>query len=74
MAFSKLSQFGIDKSDLSLWAGTQEALAFNQEIIAMKEQAFRRLLKDGADKHDDNAATYSAYKKILKLFEEAKNL
>jgi hypothetical protein len=74
MAFSKLGQFGIDKSDLTRWVGTQEALAFNKELIDMKEQAFRRLMKDGAVSHDKNSATYSAYEKILKLFEEAKNL
>lgn len=71
MAFSNLSKFGCDKSDLGRWASSNEAKSFVAEIESLKTKAFNGLLKDGTKNHDKHAECFKAYDSILKLFNEA---
>lgn len=71
MAFNDLGKFHVDASDLELWAKSGCARAFIAEVGIQKDIAFKKLLKDGEKKHSENAESYKAYDKVLRLFESA---
>ena len=61
-----------DKSDMSVWARSIPAKNFVREVTEMRDTSQRKLLKEDASKHDENAANVRTLEKILSLIEEAK--
>lgn len=70
--WDSINIFGIDKSDISTWASLPETKAFISEVKKLQGMSFRALLKDGEEKHGQNAGLYNAYERILRLIEEGK--
>lgn len=70
MAFNN-KHYGLDNSDMREWAGSNCAKSFSEELLMLKRQALQKLLKDVKPEH---AECYKAYEKVLKLFDEARNL
>lgn len=71
MAFNNLEHYGIDASDMRLWATSNSARAFVAEIQEQRGLVFKRLLKDGEKRHSENAEAYKAFEKVLRLIEAA---
>lgn len=70
MARGSLQKQGADNSDGALWATSAPARAFASEVMVWREQAFKKLLKEGEKNHSQNAESYKAYEKVLDLLNE----
>ncbi len=71
MAYNNLGHYGLDSSDMRQWAGSPATKAFIAEMNDQKDLVFKQLLKGGEKKHSENAESYKAFDKVLRLIEWA---
>jgi len=72
MAFKRLVD--CDKSDVSLWAGSNPAKNFLKEIEDVRDVALRDVIRKDSKNREESAAIVRSFDLIIGLFKEARNL